>query len=83
VSTKTGKHQSVTVGLAFIGEVLAGKRFVRTLRLVDARDVRLDPFAFHQPTESLRRTEGGVGDQLLGIDTEPPSRSADHIHRRT
>src|SRR5580693_5819740 len=61
------------IGVAFlvIGEVNAREGPVGALRLVEHRDVRLDPTLFDQPGEHLGRTIAGVGRQTRRGDLEP------------
>src|SRR3954453_4292500 len=61
-----------------IGEVLAFEGSVATCRLVEHRDVRLDPALRNEPAAHLGRSIGAIGSQLLRIKAKALFDTADH-----
>ena len=68
----------IDVGLVTVGEVGPFKGPVQALRLVEDRNVRLDPMFMNRPAEHLGRAVGAVSGQPLGIQAEAIRGSRDH-----
>ena len=68
----------VGIGLMIVGELGPAECAVASLRLIEDRDVRLDPALMHQPGEVLGRAVGTVGGEPCRPEPEPILRSCDH-----
>ena len=68
----------VGIGLMIVGELGPAECAVASLRLIEDRDVRLDPALVHQPGEVLGRAVGTVGGEPCRPEPEPILRSFDH-----
>jgi hypothetical protein len=75
---RLARRADVGVGAVVVGEVGALICPVAAARLVEDRDVRLDPAFLDQPAQHRRGAIGAVGDQPLGVEAEAVHRAIDH-----
>lgn len=56
-----------------LSEVCTGERLILTGRLVEDRQIQLDPFLVHQPAKSFSVVIGTIADKVFWIDAGFPS----------